>query len=104
MSDINLQEYVMLAFFLSILAVFAFPLFVFAGETLDGGEVVEHIFNVADTNEDGALSDDEYADAQLSDFGLTFEQCDTNQDGRLSPGEYLDLYNAHHAPVDEKSD
>ena len=94
----------MFSFLLAILAVFVFPFHVFAGETLDGEGVVEHIFDVADTNEDGALSADEYAEAELFDFGLTFEQCDTNQDGSLTSGEYLDLYNAHHAPVDEKSD
>ena len=91
----------LVASLLAILAVCAFPLSGFAGETMDGEAIVEHIFDVADTNEDGALSADEYADAELSDFGLTFEQCDTNQDGSLAFGEYLDLYSAHHAQVDE---
>lgn len=91
----------MLAFVLAILSFFAFTLSVFAEEVMDGEAVVEHIFDVADSNEDGALSADEYADAQLADFGLTFEQCDTNQDGSLASSEYLDLYNAHHAPVEE---
>ncbi len=94
----------LVASLIAMLAVCAFPLSGFAEDSFNGEAVVEHIFDVADTNEDGALSADEYADAQLSDFGLTFEQCDTNQDGSLASGEYLDLYNAHHAPVDENSD
>jgi len=91
----------MLASILAILAICTLPLSVFAQGVMDGEAVVEHIFDVADTNEDGTLSDDEYTDARLSEYGLTFDQCDTNQDGGLAFDEYLDLYNAHHPPVDD---
>jgi Ca2+-binding EF-hand superfamily protein len=70
---------------------------------MDGEAIVEHIFDVADLDEDGVLYIDEFEDARLAEYGLSFEQCDTNQDGVLALDEYLDLYNAHHTPVEEES-
>ena len=72
-----------------------------AGSGKDGRAVVEHIFEVADTDKSGALSREEYAKAGLERFGVSFEQCDANQDGQTSLTEYLALYERHHPPADQ---
>ena len=92
----------MLALFYVILS-FALPVVALAEDTMDGEAIVEHIFDVADLNEDGVLDIDEYENARLGEYGLSFEECDTNQDGVLELDEYLDLYIAHHPPVEEDS-
>lgn len=92
----------MLAFLFAILA-FALPLAASAEDAMEGEAIVEHIFDVADSNADGVIVFDEYEDARLGAYGLTFEQCDTNQDGVLALDEYLDLYTAHHPAIGEDS-
>ncbi len=65
----------------------------------DGREVVEHIFEMADADEDGALSATEYEEAELARYGVSFEQTDADGDGSTSFEEYLSLYEAHHPPA-----
>lgn len=58
--------------------------------------IVAHIFEVSDLDADGSLSSDEYAQAGLDEFGLSFEACDRDADGALTSQEFLDLYRQHH--------
>jgi len=62
--------------------------------------VVQHIFDVSDQDQDGALSLEEYDEAGLERYGVTFEQTDADGDGKTSLAEYLELYEAHHPPAD----
>lgn len=80
------------------LALFASPALSapFGGGGSSGESVVSHIFEVADTDEDGVLSLEEYGSAGLEDFGLSFEACDGDADGRITADEYLDVYRRHH--------
>ena len=64
----------------------------------DAGAVADHIFDASDTNQDGSLSPDEYADAGLERYGVSFEAFDTNDDGATSREEYLELFDRHHPP------
>ena len=58
---------------------------------------VDGIFAAADENRDGALTRAEYDSAELSGFGVTFEQTDLDGDGATSLDEYRTLYEAHHS-------
>ena len=84
------------------LLLLTLPAATWAGGGHDATAVVEHIFDVADQDGDGVLSDAEYADAGLEQFGLTFDDCDANGDGYTSLDEYLALYRAHHPAHDER--
>ena len=75
--------------------------------TAGGGHgcgVVEHIFEMADQDSDGALSPDEYDAAGLERYGVTFEQTDANGDGETTLAEYLELYERYHGPPDDAGD
>jgi len=62
----------------------------------DPVDVVRHIFNTADQDENGLLTQLEYEDAGLQRYGVTFEQSDLDADGATSMQEYLLLYEFHH--------
>ena len=79
------------------LAMVATPAAVLAGGGYDAQFVVEHIFDVADQNEDRSLSLEEFDAAGLQQFGLSFAESDTNADGGVSILEYLDLYRRYHS-------
>lgn len=72
-----------------------------AGSDQPGGakNVVQHIFDAADTDGDGVLTLSEYEAAGLKRYGVSFKAYDTNQDGVTSWQEYLTLYEQHHAPA-----
>ena len=65
-----------------------------------GEAIARHIFEAADTDGDGALTRDEYAEAGLAKFGVRFEDSDADSDGRLTAGEYVQLYLEHHPSED----
>lgn len=65
-----------------------------------GDSVVQHIFDMADEDRDGALTREEYEEAGLERYGVSFEETDANADGVTSMAEYLELYQRHH-PADE---
>jgi len=65
----------------------------------DPVDVVQHIFNTADHDEDGVLTQLEYEDAGLQVYGVSFEESDLDADGATSMQEYILLYDFHH-PVD----
>lgn len=87
------------------LAAFAIPV----GATAEGGcqgakdaeSVVQHIFDQADRDLDGSLTQSEYEQAGLERYGVTFEQSDLDGDGGTSIDEYLVLYESHHPAGDE---
>jgi hypothetical protein len=62
--------------------------------------VVEHIFAMADRDDSGALSRDEYAEARLERFGVGFDDCDADGDGETTLTEYLDVYLRFHPSTD----
>ena len=64
---------------------------------------VQHIFNAADQDQDGLLTQLEYEDAGLQVYGVTFEQSDLDADGATSIQEYILLYEFHH-PVDGETE
>ncbi len=67
----------------------------------DPVDVVQHIFNTADQDRDGLLTQLEYEDAGLQVYGVTFEQSDLDADGATSIQEYLLLYEFHHPVAGE---
>ena len=93
---------------MKILALFAIALFATSstasaegcGEQKDAAAVVQHIFDIADQDEDGSLTQIEYEAAGLQEFGVTFQDSDTNADGKTSFEEYLWLYERHHPAGD----
>jgi len=62
----------------------------------DAASVVYHIFDAADQDQDGLLTQAEYEDAGLQRYGVSFAESDTNADGATSLEEYLELYLRHH--------
>ena len=72
----------------------------FAGTAISDGsesmDVVAHVIDMADSDEDGALAPEEYAEAALESYGVTFSECDVNADGFVTEREYRDLYMIHH--------
>lgn len=66
----------------------------------DASDVATHIFDASDTDANGALSAEEYANAGLERYGVSFEAFDANADGETSLDEYLDLFEQHHPPTD----
>jgi hypothetical protein len=81
------------------IAAFAFP-FGAGAEGCQGARdavsVVQHIFDQADRDQDGSLTQSEYEQAGLQHYGVTFEQSDLDGDGGTSVDEYLLLYESHH--------
>jgi len=80
-------------------SVLAAPAAAVAGEGCGAKTAVREIFDSADTNGDGALTQAEYERAELQRFGVSFSQSDTNADGRTTLPEYLELYERHHPPA-----
>lgn len=72
-----------------------------AGNEQDGRSIVAHLFELADADGSGALDADEYEQADLSAYGVSFEDCDGNADGETTLEEYLELYDRHHPPGQE---
>ena len=67
----------------------------------DGASVVQHIFDMADTDKDGELSLAEYDAADLGRYGVTFVETDRDGNGTTSLDEYLDLYLRIHTNEEE---
>lgn len=84
---------------LAAFALAIIPGFAEAGEGCKNFDVVSHIFEASDTDGSGTLSAQEYADAGLERYGVTFQEYDVNGDGETSLDEYLDMYDRHH-PVE----
>ena len=80
------------------IAGLAMPALAGSGECGGAKNVVQHIFDSADSNGDGSLTPDEYDAAGLQSYGVPFAAYDTNEDGLTSWDEYLALYERHHAP------
>lgn len=59
-------------------------------------DVANHIFEKADTNNDGILTSIEHAEAGLEKFGSKFNVFDTNNDGKVTLKEYRTIYNQFH--------
>jgi hypothetical protein len=72
-----------------------------AGGGHDGHDVVKHIFDVADKDQNGSLTRAEYEDAKLQRFGVSFDESDSNADGETTMAEYLELYQRHHPSEDK---
>jgi len=66
----------------------------------DAGGIAAHIFDMSDSDADGFLSPDEFANAGLERYGMSFEDYDVNGDGAASVDEYFDLFDAHHPPAE----
>jgi hypothetical protein len=83
------------------LGTIASPIPVLAsGCEAEAASVAAHIFDMSDADADGYLSADEFADAGLDRYGLSFDDYDANGDGETSVDEYFDLFEAHHPPAD----
>ncbi len=75
-----------------------------AGEGCGAMDVVAHIFEMSDTDDDGALTRAEFAAAGLERYGVPFEDYDADGDGRATFDEYRALYDRHHpAPGEVRS-
>ena len=66
----------------------------------EAGGIAAHIFDMSDSDADGYLSPDEFANAGLERYGMSFEDYDANGDGETSVDEYFDLFDAHHPPTE----
>jgi len=66
----------------------------------DARGVVQHIFQMADENQDGVLTRAEYGEAGLERYGVSFDESDVNSDGETSLAEYLEIYERYHSPKD----
>ena len=64
----------------------------------DAFSVAEHIFHMSDTNDDDALSPEEFSAAGLEKYSVSFDEFDVNGDGAASLDEYLDLFVRSHPP------
>jgi hypothetical protein len=73
-----------------------------AGGGADAEAMVRHIFDAADRDDDGQLTQLEYDAAGLARFGVSFEDCDADGDGRTSLDEYLAVYRRHHPSDDHR--
>ncbi len=74
-----------------------------AGDGHDAYRVVQHIFDVSDTDRSGSLSRAEYTAAGLQRFGVSFDECDADGDGETTLAEYLAVYDRHH-PSEDRTD
>jgi hypothetical protein len=73
------------------------PVAALAGENCTGDfDVVTHIFQTSDTDGSGTLSPEEFEQAGLARYGVSFDAYDTDGDGQTSLDEYHALYDAHH--------
>ncbi len=85
---------------LMALVLFTVPAAGTAGGGPEAIDVVHHIFEVADRDEDGSLTRAEYEGAGLQRFGVSFDESDTDADGSTSLAEYVELYRRHHPSAD----
>lgn len=73
-----------------------------AGEGCQSGtSIAQHIFEMADVDDDGLLTQDEYDGANLGRYGVGFVATDTDQNGTTSLDEYLALYRRVHSTENE---
>jgi len=86
---------------LAALTLLVFPGFASAGGSCDRSDVASHIFDVSDTDRSGTLSRQEYLEAGLERYGVSFEEYDANGDGEASFDEYLDVYDRYHPGVEQ---
>jgi hypothetical protein len=83
------------------LGTIASPIPVLAsGCEAEAASIAAHIFDMSDADADGHLSLDEFANAGLERYGMSFDDYDANSDGQASVDEYFDLFDAHHPPAD----
>ena len=73
-----------------------------AGGSCSAGSRVRHVFEAADADGDGLLSEAEYDGAGLAQFGASFAESDLDADGATSLAEYLELYRRFHPSPDER--
>lgn len=59
-------------------------------------DVAKHIFEKADTNNDGILTTAEHDAADLGKYGADFSIFDTNEDGKVTLKEYKEVYDRFH--------
>ena len=84
------------------LAAVLLPASATAGDGTCGAQsVVSHIFEMADEDQDGALTREEYDGAGLPQYGVTFDESDLDSDGRTSMAEYIELYEFHHSGAEK---
>jgi hypothetical protein len=69
------------------------------GSAGSAASVVHHIFDMADRDGSGTLTEAEYGAAGLERFGVSFADSDADGDGETSQAEYLELYERHHSDV-----
>lgn len=76
-----------------------------AGEGCTGDfDVVTHIFETSDADGNGTLSPEEFEQAGLARYGVSFDAYDTDGDGQTSLDEYHEIYDAHHPAEPEAAD
>lgn len=69
----------------------------------DARAKVRDLFQSADRDRNGSLSEEEYLDAELNRYGVSFDRSDANGDGSTTLAEYVALFERHH-PVGRKSE
>ncbi len=63
---------------------------------------VRSLFDGADRDQSGVLSEQEYLEANLDRYGVAFEVADADGDGGTTLAEYVALFERHH-PTGQKS-
>jgi Ca2+-binding EF-hand superfamily protein len=79
------------------LALVFVPASALAGDGCGSGfDVVTHIFETSDRDGSGTLSPEEFEQAGLARYGVSFGAYDTNGDGEASLDEYREIYDRYH--------
>ena len=84
------------------LAVVLLPGAAMAGSGCGAASPVQALFEGADSNQDGMLTEAEYTAAGLEAYGMSFEESDLDSDGVTSLSEYIELYEMHPPPAERR--
>ena len=63
-----------------------------ADKGMDALAIAEHIFAMTDIDKDGSMSLQEYSDAGLDQYGVSFEDFDLDEDEGITLAEYRSLF------------
>ncbi len=74
-----------------------------AGEQPSPLKIAQHIFEKADTDDNGVLTINEHKAAGLGRFGASFADFDVDQNSEVTWDEYRALFERHHRGIDERS-
>ncbi len=60
--------------------------------------IAKYLFEEADENKDGVITESEYAASPLPQFGGSYADIDLNVDGEVTEEEYISSFARYHGP------